>query len=216
MALGHVDGIQYGQINTRLVYHDSLDPNAGFSPGVSSKIGDLYLRFNDKNIRFERLDLFEVFLPSVRTAWYRPLTIKANISVRREVQRNDTLAPTAFRIELGAGEGYRISEHSQIYVIADTITRLRSGASGLAAGPVAGWMWQPVGRWRMEANVGAFWNALGSHRNAGVYRITGGVAWDVFNNQNNIRLNTTRQWTSNHGDALDSFADVQISYFHYF
>ncbi|MFA6120208.1 MAG: DUF4105 domain-containing protein [Sideroxydans sp.] len=216
MALGQVDGIQYGQINTRLVYHDSLDPDAGFSPGVSSKIGDLYLRFNDKKIRFERLDLFEVFLPSVRTVWYRPLTIKANISVRREVQRNDVLAPTVFRIELGAGEGYRISEHSQMYIIADTITRLRGGASSLAAGPVAGWMWQPEGRWRMEATAGAFWNAAGGRRDTGVYRVTAGVAWDVFDSQNNIRLNASRQSTSKGGDALDSYSDVQLAYFHYF
>lgn len=216
MSLGQVDGIQYGQLNTRLVYHDSLDPNAGFSPGVSSKIGDLYLRFNDKNIRFERLDLFEVFLPSVRTAWYRPVTIKANISVRREVQRNDALAPTVFRIELGAGEGYRISEHSQMYIITDSITRLRSGASSLAVGPVAGWMWQPEARWRTEASAGAFWTVAGGKRDTGVYRVTAGIAWDVFDSQNNIRLNASRQATSKGGAALDSYSDVQLAYFHYF
>jgi hypothetical protein len=216
MASGQVDGVGYGQLNARLVYHDSLDPNAGFSPGVSSKIGDLYLRFNDKQIRFERLDLFEVFLPSVRTAWYRPLTIKANVSVRRELQRNDALAPTVFRIELGAGEGYRLSEHSQMYVIADTITRLRGGASNLAAGPVAGWLWQPEARWRAEASAGAFWNAAGGRRDTGVYRVTAGVAWDVFDNQNNVRLNASRQTTSKGGDVLDSYSDVQLAYFHYF
>lgn len=216
MTLGQVDGVQYGQLNTRLVYHDSLDPDAGFSPGVSSKIGDLYLRFNDKQIRFERLDLFEVFLPSVRTAWYRPLTIKANISVRREMQHNDALAPTVFRIELGAGEGYRISEHSQMYVIADTITRLRGGASSLAVGPVAGWMWQPEARWRAEASAGAFWNVAGGLRDTGVYRATAGIAWDVFDSQNNIRLNASRQSTSKGGDVLDSYSDVQLAYFHYF
>lgn len=216
MALGQVDRLGYGQLNARLVYHDSLDPDAGFSPGMSSKIGDLYLRFNDKNIRFERLDLFEVFLPSVHSAWYRPLTIKANVSVRREVQSNDALAPTVFRIELGAGEGYRTSEHSQMYVIADTITRLRSGASSLATGPVAGWMWQPEARWRAEASAGAFWNAAGGRRDTGVYRVTAGVAWDVFDNQNNIRLNATRQTTSQGGAVLDSFSDLQLAYFHYF
>jgi hypothetical protein len=216
MALGQVDGVGYGQLNTRLVYHDSLDPNAGFSPGVSSKIGDLYLRFNDKQFHFERLDLFEVFLPSVRTAWYRPLTIKANISVRREVQRNDALAPTVFRIELGAGEGYRISEHSQMYVIADTITRLRGGASSLAAGPVAGWVWQPAARWRAEASAGAFWNVAGGLRDTGVYRVTAGAAWDVFDSQNNIRLNASRQTTSKGGATKDSYSDVQLAYFHYF
>ncbi|MDH2915867.1 MAG: DUF4105 domain-containing protein [Gallionella sp.] len=216
LVMGHVDGAGYGQLNTRLVYHDGLDPNVGFSPGVSSKIGDLYLRFNDKKIRFERLDLFEVFLPSVRTVWYRPLTIKANIAIRREIQRNDGLTPTAFRVELGAGEGYRISEHSQMYVIADSITRLRSGASSLAAGSLIGWLWQPEGSWRAEASAGAFWSALGNHQNSGLYRVSGGIAWDVIDNQNNIRLNASRQWTSNGGDMADDYADLQMAYFHYF
>lgn len=215
-AFGQTDGVGYGQVNVRLGYHDGLDPHAGFSPGASSKMGDLYLRMNDKKLRFERLDLFEVFLPSVRTDWYRPLTIKANLSIRREIQRGDVLSPTALRIELGGGEGYRLGERSQMYVIADTITRLRGGASSLAAGPVAGWLWQPEARWRAEASAGAFWNAAGGRRDTGVYRVTAGVAWDVFDNQNNIRLNASRQTTSKGSDALDSYSDVQLAYFHYF
>ena len=215
-AFGQADGVGYGQLNVRLGYHDGLDPHAGFSPGASSKMGDFYLRMNDKKIRFERLDLFEVFLPSVRTDWYRPLTIKANLSIRREMQRADALSPTALRVELGAGEGYRLGEHSQMYLIADSITRLRSGASSLAAGPVAGWLWQPEARWRAEASAGAFWNVAGGGRDTGVYRLTAGVAWDVFDNQNNIRINASRQTTSKGGDALDSYADVQMAYFHYF
>jgi hypothetical protein len=167
-------------------------------------------------MRFERFDLFEVFLPSVRTDWYRPLTIKANLSIRREIQRSDALSPTVLRIELGAGEGYRISEGSQMYIIADTLTRLRSGASSFAAGPVAGWLWQPEARWRAKASAGAFWNAAGGRRDTGVYRATAGVAWDVFDNQNNLRFNASRQSTSKGGDALDSYTDVQLAYFHYF
>lgn len=216
LGVGQVDGKRYAQLNLRTAYHDSLDPQVGFVPGASSKIGDLYLRLNDKQIRFERLDLFEVFLPSVRTLWYRPLTVKANISIRREVQADDGLSPSALRVELGAGEGYRVSEHSQMFIIADSITRLRSGASSFAAGPVAGWVWQPQGKWRAEVNAGAFWNVLGGRRDSGLYRVSGGIAWDVLNNQNSIRLNAARQWTSNGGDALDSYADLQLTYFHYF
>ena len=215
IAMGQIDGVSYAQFNTRLGYHDGLDPHAGFVAGASSKIGDLYLRMNDKKVRFERFDLFEVFLPSVRTEWYRPLTIKANISVRRDIQRNDALSPNAFRIELGAGEGYRVSQHNQLYVLADGIVRLASGASSLAAGPVAGWVLQPEGRWRAELNAAAFWYAAGSQKDSRLYRVTGGVAWDVFDNQNNIRLNVTRQWTGNGGNPADSYTDIQLAYFHY-
>jgi hypothetical protein len=212
---GRVGNMNYAQINLRSSYHDSLDPQAGFFPGSSSKIGDLYLRLNDKQIRFERLDLFDVFMPSVRTAWYRPPTIKANISIRRDVQKNDALSPAALRIELGAGEGFRVSEHAQVYLLGDSVMRLSKNSS-LAVGPVAGWLWQSQSTWRAEANMGAFWRAAGELKNSALYRVSGGMAWDVANNQNNIRLTTARQWIGSGGDAADEYADIQLAYSHYF
>ncbi len=214
IAQGRVGSGNYAQLNLRGGYHDSLDPQVGFAPGSSSKMGDLYLRLNAKQIRFERLDMFDVFMPSVRTAWYRPLTLKINASIRREVQQNDMLSPTALRIELAAGEGYRISEHSQVFVMADGITRLAS-ASNLALGPVAGWLWTPQERMRGELNAGAFWMAAGRQRYSWLYRVSGGMAWDVYNNQNNIRINVSRQWMGNGGNAANSYTDIQLAYFHY-
>jgi hypothetical protein len=79
------------------------------------------------------------------------------------------------------------------------ITWMRGGTSSLAAG----WMWQPEAIWLTEASAGVFWNVAG-------------VAWDVFDNQNNFRLNASRQSTSKGGTALDSYSDVQLAYFHYF
>jgi len=56
----------------------------------------------------------------------------------------------------------------------------------------------------------------GGKHDTGVYRVTAGIAWDVFDSQHNIRLNASRQSTSTGGDALDSYSDVQLTYFHYF
>jgi hypothetical protein len=214
IASGRVGHANYMQLNVRGGYHDGLDPPVGFSPGSSSRMGDLYLRADNGRLRFERLDLFDVFMPSVRTAWYRPLTLKVNAAIRREVQAEGALSPTALRVELGAGEGYRVSEHAQVYYMADGFARL-AGASSLAAGPVAGWVWQPEGRWRAEADGGAFWYGAGSQRNSWLYRVSGGVAWDLFDNQNNVRLVFTRQWTGSGGAAADSYTDVRLAYFHY-
>jgi len=215
VAAGQVSGAGYAQLNVRASYHDTLDPQVGFAPGSSSKMGDLYLRLSEKQLRFERLDLFDVFLPAVQTAWYQPPTVKANIAIRREVKRNDAQSPTALRVELGGGKGYRISQYGQVYALADGIVRLASD-SNLAAGPVAGWVWQPDSAWRAESSAGAFWYAAGAQRNSFLYRASAGVAWEVLNNQNNLRVIATRQWVSNHGDAQDDFADIQMSYSHYF
>jgi len=149
----------------------------------------------------------------VRTPWYRPLTLKINASIRREVQQLDALSPTALRLELGAGEGYRVSEHGQVYFMADGIVRL-AGASSLAAGPVAGWVWQPEGSGVPRSIRGRSGMRQAAEKFLAVSRIRR-MAWDVFDNQNNIRLNVTRQWTDNGGNAADSYTDIQLAYFHY-
>ncbi|GAB4127944.1 MAG: DUF4105 domain-containing protein [Sideroxydans sp.] len=213
---GHVGSHDYAQINLRGGYHDSLDPHSGFVPGASSKIGDLYLRLQRRRIAFERLDLFDVFLPSERMPWYRPLTVKANVAVRREVQGDGTLSNGGLRIELGGGEGYRLSEHSQIYLLADSVTRFSAADSSLAAGPLAGWVWQPQGKWRAESSVASYWQAAGKRSGSWLHRVSAGVAWDTADNQNNLRLTVTRQWTGNGGDPLADFSDVQLGVFHYF
>lgn len=215
-SVGRLGGHDYAQLNLRGGYHDSLDPHSGFVPGASSKIGDLYLRLAARRIAFERLELFDVFLPSERTPWYRPLTVKANVALRREAQRDGTLSANGLRIELAGGEGYRLSERSQVYALANTVTRFSAGDSSLAAGPLAGWVWQPQGKWRAEMQVASYWQAAGRHPGSWLHRVSAGVAADSADNQNNLRFTVARQWTGNGGDPLVAYTDVQMALFHYF
>jgi hypothetical protein len=214
IVAGRAGGADYAQFNLRGSYHDSLDPQIGYGAGASSKMFDLYLRRSEQQVKFERLDLFDVFAPSVRKDWYRPLSIKANISVRREVLNGGELSPTALRIELAAGEGYGVSENGQVFFLADGITHLATH-SDLELGPVAGWVWTPSSRMRGELNAGAHWMTAGAQRNSWLYRVDAGVAHDLFDNQNNIRLNLTRQWTGNGGAEANTYTDVQLVYSHY-
>lgn len=215
LALGQVGTAAYGQLNLRGGYHDSLDPQSGFAQGASSKIGDLYLRLNANQIRFERLDLFDVFAPAAQTEWFKPETIKLNISLRREVLQNDAQAPTALRIQAGAGKSFALGGDARVYIMADGVGSLAE-ASSLALGPGIGAIWSLAPRLRTEVVANAYWYAAGEQKDACLYRLSAGLAWDVFNNQNSMRLNAVRQNMSNTPDRLRDFTDVQLSYFHYF
>ncbi len=215
LAVGQVGTANYAQLNFRGGYHDSLDPQGGFAPGASSNIGDLYLRLNENQIRFQRLDLFDVFSPSVQTEWYKPETIKLNVSIRREVLQNDGLSPTALRLQVAAGKSYTLSEDARGYILADSVTSLRSSSS-LAVGPTLGALWTITPRLRTEVVSNTYWNVAGDQKDAWSFKLTGSLAWDVFNNQNNIRLNVVRQGVSNANDPSLNSTDVQLAYSHYF
>lgn len=215
LAVGQVGTANYAQLNFRGGYHDSLDPQGGFAPGASSNIGDLYLRLNDHQVRFQRFDLFDVFSPSVQTEWYKPETIKLNVSIRREVLQNDGLSPTALRLQAGAGKSYTLSADARGYILADSVTSIRS-TSSLAVGPTLGAIWTITPRLRTEIVSNNYWDLLGDQKDNLSFKLTGSLAWDVFNNQNNMRLNVVRQGVSNTSDPLLNSTDVQLAYSHYF
>lgn len=214
-AAGQIGTTSYTQLNLRGAYHDGLDPQSGFSPGASSKIGDLYLRLNASRIRFERLDLFDVFAPAVQTEWVKPQTIKMNVSIRREVLRDDALSPTALRIQVGAGKSYNLGNAARGYILADSVTSLNAMPS-LALGPTIGAVWALTSSLRAELVSNVYWNVGGEIKDVWSYRLSAGLAWDVLNNQNNMRVNVVRQGQGRVVDPAYSFTDVQLAYFHYF
>jgi hypothetical protein len=61
-----------------------------------------------------------------------------------------------------------------------------------------------------------YWNVAGDQKDAWSFKLTGSLAWDVFNNQNNMRLNVVRQGVSNASDPSLNSTDVQLAYSHYF
>jgi hypothetical protein len=178
-------------------------------------MGDLYLRLNDNQLRFQRFDIFDVFSPSVQTEWYKPETIKLNVSIRREVLQNDGLSPTALRLQAAAGKSYTLSEDARGYILADSVTSLRS-TSSFVVGPTIGAAWSIMPRMRTEISSNSYWNVAGDQKNYWTFKLTGSLAWDVFNNQNNMRLNVVRQGVSNPNDPALNSTDVQLAYSHYF
>ena len=215
LAVGQVGAASYAQLNLRGGYHDSFDPQSGFAQGASSKIGDLYLRLNANQIRFERLDLFDVFSPAVQTEWLKPQTLKINVSLRREVLQDDALAPTALRIQVGAGKTYSLGSDARAYLLADSVSSLNANAS-LAAGPTIGAIWALTPKLRTELVSNAYWYAAGEPKDVWLYRLSAGLAWDFGSNQSNLRLNVVRQGMINATDLTRNLTDVQLAYFHYF
>lgn len=216
MAVGRVGESNYTQINLRGGYHDELDPESGFSIGSRSNMFNLYLRANATQLQFERLDLFDVFSPSVSTEWFSQPTIKFNIGLRRELLNSDKLTPTAFRLEAGAGESYRWGDHARTFILADSATNLAGGISSLAGGPTAGVIWSATPSMRAELTGNAHWYAFGQLQNAWLCRAEAALAWDLGGSQNNLRVNVVRQTLVNSIDLEHTYTQVQMAYAHYF
>ncbi|TAJ75784.1 MAG: hypothetical protein EPO42_13960 [Gallionellaceae bacterium] len=69
---------------------------------------------------------------------------------------------------------------------------------------------------RAELVSNVYWNVGGEIKDVWSYRLSAGLAWDVLNNQNNMRVNVVRQGQGRVVDPAYSFTDVQLAYFHYF
>ncbi|MEI7842571.1 MAG: DUF4105 domain-containing protein [Gallionellaceae bacterium] len=215
MAIGQVGAATYTQLNMRGGYHDSLDPQSGFTQGASSKMGDLYLRTSGNQLRFERLDIFDVFVPSVQTEWVTPQTIKLNVSIRREVLQENMLGPTALRIQAAAGKSYSMGVTTRGFILADSVSSFNNVTS-LAVGPTLGLIWSLGSKVRAELIANNYWYTSGELKENWMHKLTASVAWDVFNNNNNLRLNLVRQAMGNAIDPTGNVTDVQIAYFYYF
>lgn len=214
LAAGEVSGSSYGLLNLRASNHDELDPESGYALGARSKMGDLYLRFKNQRVDFQRWDIFEVFAPSVRSVWFSQPTIKFRAALQRDVLRGG-FAPVAFAMDTGAGLSYRLAENGRAFVLADSTLRLGNGNS-FSIGPSSGMIWSLTNTLRLEVNATAQWYAAGDIRQTWLYRAGAGIACDVVNNQNNVRFNIVRQLQGNTSDISRDFTDLQLAYSHYF
>ena len=215
LAYGAINDLGYGQLNLRSSNHDQLDPDSGYAPGARSKMGDLYLRFNEKRVEFERLDIFEVFAPSVRSAWFSHPTIKFSAALQRDVLGDNSLSPVQLALDAGAGVSYRLGEYSRAYVLAEGVVKLGDG-NAITLGPSAGVIHALTDSIRFEVESTAQKHVSGNDQHTWLYRVGGGIASDMVNKQNNVRLNITRQLQSNARNSLREFTDIRFSYFHYF
>jgi hypothetical protein len=129
--------------------------------------------------------------------------------------RDDAQEPTALRVQVGVGKTYRMGTETRAYILADSVSSLGE-ASSVALGPSAGVIWAVTPGVRSEAVANAHCNVAGERRGGCMYRLSAALAWDVFDNQNNMRLNVARQAVNDGADAARAFTDVQLAYFHYF
>jgi len=215
LAYGAVDGLGYRQLNLRASNHDELDPESGYAPGARSKMGDLYLRFSDKRVEFERLDIFEVFAPSIRSAWFSHPTIKFSASLQRDVLRDNSLTPVQLTLDAGGGVSYQLGRDSRVYALAEGVVKLGDD-NAIAIGPSAGVIHSVTDATRFKIETSAQWHVSGNDQHTWLYRVGGGIASDVWNKQNNVRLTLARQLQSNDSNKMREFTDIKVAYFHYF
>ncbi|MDX8386529.1 MAG: hypothetical protein R8M11_08465, partial [Gallionella sp.] len=124
-------------------------------------------------------------------------------------------SPVQLALNAGAGVSYRLGEYSKAYVLAEGVVKLGDG-NVIAFGPSAGVIHALTDSIRFEIESSAQWHVSGNDQHTWLYRVGGGIASDVWNKQNNVRLSIARQLQDNVSNSLREFTDIRFAYYHYF
>lgn len=154
IGVGRENGAGFYQLNLRPVYHDLLDPEAGYNRGAAIEFGNLVVRYREQEerARIERVDIINIISLSPRDALLRPLSWRVDFGfVRKPVNSLDDAL--VFRVNGGAGVAGEWTRRSFWYALfeadVNTNDHLEKGYA-IGAGPAAGALIDLTERWRVQ------------------------------------------------------------------
>ncbi|MFL6647183.1 MAG: DUF4105 domain-containing protein [Sulfurifustaceae bacterium] len=153
VGVGRENGRNFVDINLRPVYHDLLDPQAGYNRGAAIAFGNVLLRRReDDSTKIERIDIIDITSFSPRDALLQPLSWRVDFGfIRKPV--SSTEDALVFRLTAGAGFAREWTHRSLWYALVEgdlnVADALESGYS-LGAGPAAGALIDITDRWRVQ------------------------------------------------------------------
>jgi hypothetical protein len=161
----------FAQLQWRPLYHDLLDPEAGFNRGAQIGLLDLTVRQyrDDDETRLESLRLVDVVSLTARDAFFSPLSWKANAGWARQRLENGR-EPLLFRLNVGAGWSWELSPASPDSLVSimleATLDVEDEFARGYAfgIGPSAAWLVDITPRWRAHLQARTQRFGLGESR----------------------------------------------------
>ncbi len=81
---GGSKGLEYADLNWRISYHDAMDPVLGYPLGASLVMGDVKLRWQDREgLRLQGFDLLNIRSLSPRGALFSPLSWQVQLGLER-------------------------------------------------------------------------------------------------------------------------------------
>ncbi len=150
---GRDRGRGFTQIEWRAGYHDLLDASPGFEPGAQIDVLRVGFRHREEGeTRLQELELLDVLSLPARDENIRTWAWRLQAGWKREAIPGEG-DPMVFRLRMGAGMAFG-HPRSNPYAMLEGAIKAdpRFEPDWIAgAGPVIGWVGEPVPRWRIHA-----------------------------------------------------------------
>jgi len=164
-ALGRQNGRTFEELRLRPVYHDLLDPQAGYNGGAEIEFFDTVLRHRQggDGLRLERLDVIDIVSMSARDDLLKPLSWRLNLGAARKRVASE-LNPLVTHAKGSVGFSAEDRWGSLWYALLESeldVHRHLERGYALGAGPGAGVLFDVTPRWRIQLEGRALRYGLG-------------------------------------------------------
>ncbi|MBT8437311.1 MAG: DUF4105 domain-containing protein [Gammaproteobacteria bacterium] len=119
---GQLDHADYTELSLRPAYHDLLDDHAGFVKGSQINFFNLDLRYFDDShdLKLQRVDFFDAFSLSPRSAFFDPYSWKLKSSFERLYSPELISDNLVFTFEGGIGPAWRFGSDITFFALLDS------------------------------------------------------------------------------------------------
>ena len=153
ISYGYENDKQYFQLSLRPVLHDWLDPPGGYIDGAELDFLDAAGRYyvNEGNLVLEYLDFVDIVSTPARDRFIKPLSWKANVSLKR-MQFDDDDRPLTGNANVGAGLSYEFGQDVRLSLFAEAMAVVSDRFDGylaLGAGPSGSALFELTDKWRV-------------------------------------------------------------------
>lgn len=135
LAAGVEDDREYAEVGLRAAYHDELDPGLGYLPGSQIEFVNAVLRryAGEDEPALQRLDLVRVQSLAPRDRFFRPISWKADVGLRRDALAGDR-DPLIAWAGAGVGGAWSLPGRVLAYLLSEAELQAGNRAAGWAAG----------------------------------------------------------------------------------
>ena len=191
------DALEYADLNWRISYHDVLDAMAGYPEGASLTMGNLKLRWQDREgLRLQRFDIVDIRSLSPRGEFFSPTSWQVQLGFER--LDDAPSQPLVAQINASGGPSWPV-----IGGVAYVMPALRFEYNAdfredwrLAPGINVGQLWQ--GR-RLSAEVAGQWQDFSGAGERKTLSVSGNYAWST---DSSVRVTVDyrdQPWGHSHG-----------------
>ena len=122
LSRGHLDHANYTELSLRPTYHDLLDDHAGFVKGSQLNFFNIDLRYSDdsNDLKLQRVDFFDAFSLSPRSAFFDPFSWKLKSSYERLYSPELISDRLVFALEGGIGPAWQFGSDVTLFALLDS------------------------------------------------------------------------------------------------